>query len=153
VTPHEQLRQLEWLIGDRVDESGNAVVKTSTRWSEDKNFLLSDFLIQLPQRGTVRGTQRIGWDGSIGKFRSWVFDAEGGHAEGLWSHVDGRWIVKVTGVRPDGDVGTATNIYAPADPDSFFLSSVDRIVGDAAAPDVTVKVVRRPPEPKKQATN
>lgn len=151
VAPHEQLRQLEWLIGDWVDESDDAVVRTSTRWSDDKNFILSDFVVQLPQRGTIRGTQRIGWDASIGKIRSWVFDAEGGHGEGVWTRVDDRWIVKATGVRPDGDVGTATNIYMPAGPDSFILSSVDRLVGDEAAPDITVKVVRRPPDPNKQA--
>jgi hypothetical protein len=151
VAPHDQLKQLEWLIGDWVDESDESVVRTSTRWSDDKNFILSEFHIHIAGRRAMSGTQRIGWDASIGKFRSWVFDSEGGHAEGLWAQVRDRWVVKVTGVRPDGDIGTATNIYIPTGRDSFTLMSMDRIVGDEAAPDAIVKIVRKPPEPKKQA--
>jgi hypothetical protein len=59
--------------------------------------------------------------------------------------------VKLTGVGPDGEIGTATNIFIPTGKDSITLMSVDRIVGDAAAPDRTVQIVRKPPEPKKQA--
>jgi hypothetical protein len=61
VTPHEQLKQLEWLIGDWIDEGDDAVVQTSTRWSDDKQFILSDFVIRTPQRGSgaLRITQRL----------------------------------------------------------------------------------------------
>ena len=151
VTPHEQLRQLQWLIGDWIDESDDSVVRTSTRWSDDKNFILSDFHVHIAGRRAMSGTVRIGWDASISKFRSWVFDTEGGHANGLWTRVGDRWVVRVTGVRPDGEIGTATNIYIPTGKDSITLTSVDHIVGDEAAPDATVKMVRKPPEPKKQA--
>jgi len=149
-TTHGQLRQLEWIIGDWVEERGDSVVRTSARWSDDKNFILTDFQVQIAGRRALNGTTRIGWDASIARFRSWVFDTTGGHASGLWTRLDDRWVVKLTGVGADGDIGTATNIFIPGDDGSVTLMSVDRIVGDEAAPDTTVRMVRRPPEPKKQ---
>jgi hypothetical protein len=122
---------------------------TTTRWSEDGNFLLTDFAIRVAGRKVMSGTQRIGWDGSLDKFKSWVFDSEGGHAEGIWTEIEGRWVVKATGVRPDGDACSATHTYEQTGPDTYLFSVTDRIIGDETAPDFTAKVVRKPPEPEK----
>jgi uncharacterized protein (TIGR02246 family) len=148
-TPHARLKQLDWLIGEWVDESDESTMHTTTRWSEDGNFLISDFLIRVAGKKVMSGTQRIGWDGSLDKFKSWVFDSEGGHAEGIWTQIDDRWIVKATGVRPDGDACSATQIYEQLGPDAYAFSVSDRIVGDETAPNFTSHVVRKPPEPEK----
>ena len=145
-TPHEHLRQLEWLLGEWIDESDDAVVRTSTRWSKDGNFLLSDFYVQAAGLRTMDGTQRIGWDPVAKQIRSWVFDSEGGFGEGAWTRVGDEWIVKLTGVRPDGAVGSATNIYAPLDGKTIRWSSTHRVVGGELQPDVSVAVVRQPPK-------
>jgi uncharacterized protein (TIGR02246 family) len=146
-TPHARLKELEWLIGDWVDESDESTMRTSTRWSTDGNFILTSFAIQVAGRKVMSGTQRIGWDGSLEKFRSWVFDSEGGHGEGIWTAIDDRWIVKSTGVRPDGDACSATHTYVQKGPDAFLFSVTNRIVGDDAHPDFTSHVVRKPPDP------
>jgi len=146
-TPHARLKELEWLIGEWIDESEESTMHTSTRWSDDGNFIITSFAIHVAGRQVMNGTQRIGWDGSLDKFRSWVFDSEGGHAGGIWTEIDDRWIVKSTGVRPDGDAGSATNTYEQNGADSFLFSVTDRIVGDEAQPDFTARVVRKPPEP------
>ncbi len=151
-TPHSRLKQLDWLIGEWVDESDESTVQTNTRWSEDGHFIIADFTIQVVGRKVMSGTQRIGWDGSLEKFKSWVFDSEGGHAEGIWTEIDDRWIVKSTGVRPDGDACSATNAYERKGADAYLFSVTDRIVGDELQPDFTVHVVRKPPEPKSTAS-
>jgi uncharacterized protein (TIGR02246 family) len=148
-TPHARLKQLEWLVGEWIDESAESTMHTNTRWSEDGNFLVTDFMIRAAGRKVMNGTQRIGWDGSLEKFRSWVFDSEGGHAEGIWTEIDDAWIVKSTGVRPDGDAGSATQTYELKGKDSYVFSVTDRIVGNEALPDFTAKVVRKPPEPQR----
>jgi uncharacterized protein (TIGR02246 family) len=150
-TPHSRLKPLAWLIGEWVDESNDSTMHTTIRWSADGNFLIADFTIRVAGRNVMSGTQRIGWDGSLEKFKSWVFDSEGGHAEGIWTEVDGRWVVKVTGVRPDGDACTATNTYQQVTADRYLFSVTDRIIGQETAPDFTSRVVRRPPEPKTAA--
>jgi uncharacterized protein (TIGR02246 family) len=148
-SPHARLKQLEWLIGEWVDEGDDSTLHKTTRWSEDGNFIVSDFLIRTAGRKVMSGSQRIGWDGSLDKFKSWVFDSEGGHAEGIWTAIEDRWVVKMTGVRPDGDACSANHIYEPMGADAYLFSVTDCIIGDETAPDFTEKVVRKPPEPEK----
>ena len=148
-TPHARLKRLEWLIGEWVDENDESTLKKTTRWSEDGNFIISDFTIHVAGFKVMSGSQRIGWDGSLEKFKSWVFDSEGGHAEGIWTLIEDSWVVKMTGVRPDGDACSATHIYEPIGADAYLFSVTDRIIGDEAAPSFTERVVRKPPEPEK----
>jgi uncharacterized protein (TIGR02246 family) len=151
-TPHAYLKRLEWLIGEWVDESGESTMHIKTRWSDDGNFIVSDFTIRVAGRKVLSGTQRIGWDGSLDKFKSWVFDSEGGYAEGIWTENDDRWIVKSTGVRPEGDACSATQTYDQDGPDAYVFSATDRIVGDDFEPDFIAEVVRKPPEPDQGAS-
>lgn len=148
-TPHEELQELAWLIGDWVDESSESVVKTSVRWSEDKNFILSEFVVQVAGKPALKGTHRIGWDGMAKRFKSWVFDSRGGHAEGTWTQLDDRWVVKLTGVSATGEAASMTNVYQTAGPDAYTFTVMDRVLGDDILPDVSVRVVRKPPVPAK----
>ena len=62
LTNHERLMPLEWLVGDWIDESPDPVVITSCKWSDNKNFLLSDINIRVQGSNAMHLTQRIGWD-------------------------------------------------------------------------------------------
>ena len=97
-TPEEQLKQLQWMIGDWVDESPEALVVTSYRWTDNQCYILSEFKVQSAGRPEMTGTQRIGWDPLAKTIRSWVFDSEGGFGEGTWTRDGDHWIVKRTGV-------------------------------------------------------
>ena len=72
-TPHARLKVLEWLIGEWVDESDESTMHSKTRWSDDGHFIITDFTIRVVGRKVMNITQRIGWDGSLEKFKSWVF--------------------------------------------------------------------------------
>jgi uncharacterized protein (TIGR02246 family) len=146
---HEQLRPLAWLVGDWIDDGGNVVVNSSCRWSEDGNFLLQEFALQISGRNAMRVSQRIGWDPIAKRVRSWVFDSEGGYGESLWTRDGDIWVIKATGVRPDGTTASSTNVLVPAGKDGYVWRSRDRIVGDEVAPAMEVKVVRKPPQPKR----
>jgi hypothetical protein len=146
---HEQLQDLAWLVGDWVDDDGSTVVKSSCRWSEDGNFLLQEFQLKISGRNAMRVSQRIGWDPVANSIRSWVFDSEGGFGESLWTRDDDVWVIKATGVRPDGLTASATNELVRAGKDAYVFRTRDRIVGDDVLPPMEVKVVRKPPEPKK----
>ncbi len=150
VQPHEQLKQLEWLVGEWVDESPSEAVEHRCHWSNDGHYLLGEFVVQWEGLPALKGDLRIGWDPLTKQIKSWVFDSEGGYAEGYWTKVGEGWIVKMTGVRPDGSTATATNSYVPLRRDQYRYSSVDRIVGGQTEPDQTVTIVRKPPQPKNQ---
>jgi uncharacterized protein (TIGR02246 family) len=146
----ENLKQLEWMVGEWVDESPNAVVEHTCRWSEDGHFLLGEFTVQVGDRPAMSGSVRIGWDALRQQIRSWVFDSEGGFAEGFWTRADDRWIVKMTGVRPDGAAASTTNSYTPLRADAFLFTTADRVVGNELQPDQSITVVRKPPQPASQ---
>jgi uncharacterized protein (TIGR02246 family) len=145
---HERLRPLAWLVGEWVDDGGSAVVFSTCRWSEDGNFLLQDFQLQISGQDAMQVSQRIGWDPLAQRIRSWVFDSEGGFGESVWTRNGDAWVIKATGVRPDGTTGSATNVLVPAGTDGYVWRSTDRIVGDEAVSPIEVKVVRKPPAPK-----
>jgi hypothetical protein len=109
LSPYDSLRELEWLIGDWVNEDEDSVVESSYRWDTNKAFLLNDFSIRVKGKKVLTGTQRIGRDPLTKQIKAWVFDSEGGNAESLWSSLDDGWIMKAKGVRSDGKVVTVTN--------------------------------------------
>jgi len=148
-SPAEQLRQLDWLVGSWVDEGSDEVIKSTWKWSEDGNFILGDFSVEARGRLVIKGTQRIGWDGSRKQIRSWVFDAAGGFVEGYWNKTaSGQWVVKTRGVNSEGERTSQTTVYEPRGKDSFLLTLRDRMEGNQSDPDVTVTIVRAGPTPK-----
>jgi uncharacterized protein (TIGR02246 family) len=131
---HKQLQQLEWMLGEWVNESDDGVVKTHCKWSDDGNYLLREFDVKVEGRIALRGTQRIGWDPQRKQFRMWVFDDRGGFAEGLLSRDGERWITKASGVRSDGQSVSTTNAFTSVGKDRILWETLERTVGGEAVP-------------------
>ena len=110
LSPHDHLMNLEWLIGDWVNESDDAVVSTTCKWEKGGNFLVREFSMKTKGQPVLSGTQRIGWDPLKRRFKTWIFDSEGGHGEGFWTRDGNQWVVKVEGVGREGKPVSATNI-------------------------------------------
>jgi uncharacterized protein (TIGR02246 family) len=150
LSPHDRLKELEWMLGEWVDEGEGSVILTSCRWSEDQNFLLRRYSVQIQGKIASTGTQRIGWDPVTNSFKSWVFDNQGGYSEGVWSRDGQRWVVKTSGPLRDGKISTETNIITPVNKDMARWKSVDRTVSGIVLPDTPEFVlVRKPPQPQK----
>jgi hypothetical protein len=144
----DRLQQLEWLVGDWVEESPDARLMTQVRWDDSHNFLVRTYELQLAGAPATTGTQIIGWDPRIGQIRSWNFDSKGGFGGGVWQSQGDRWLVKSTGVMRDGRGTTATQIIEKVNNDSFRFSSYDRTAGDETLDDVSgVLIVRKAPDP------
>ena len=149
VRPHDRLKDLEWMVGDWVDEGSDSVVRLVCRWSEDENFLTRKFTVRQQGKPVMTVHQRIGWDPLARQIRSWEFDSEGGFGEGKWSRADQRWVIKHEGVRPEGTTASATNIMTQVRSDLIRWVSTERILGDESVPvDETYVLVRIPPPPQ-----
>lgn len=147
-TPAEHLQGLAWLVGTWVDENSDALVQTTFRWSDDQNFLLSEFTMQVGSNPPLKGTQRIGWDPRTNELRAWTFYSDGGFGEAVWTRDGNRWISKTLGVSRGGRVASATNILTQTGKDHATFQSRDRIAGGVAVPDIAeVPIVRKPPPP------
>jgi uncharacterized protein (TIGR02246 family) len=150
ISHHERLRELEWLVGDWVEESNDAVVTTSFAWADNENFLVRSFDVRVKGKPALSGTQRIGWDPLTKQIKSWVFDSRGGYGDGLWTRSGNQWVIKASGVRPDGRTATATQVLTFVDKDTLRWKSIDRTLGDEIVPEIDeITMVRKPPQPKK----
>ncbi len=144
-TNHERLQPLAWLVGDWIDESDEATVSTSCKWSDDKNFLMQHIQVQRAGKVAMTVSQRIGWDSVQKCVHSWVFDSEGGFGEGLWTRTDDGWIIKANGIRNDGSTASATNSIIRVGKDAFIWRSTDRVAAGQVGDPVQVRIVRKPP--------
>lgn len=149
LSPHDHLLELEWMLGDWVDESHDGVIHTSCHWSKDQNFLVRDFTLMIDGKPTERGHQRIGWDAGVDQFKSWVFDHDGGHSEGLWTRTGKKeWTIKATGRLSDGRAIEATQILTFVNKNTAKWKSTKRIIDGDAVPDLDeVTLVKTPPKP------
>jgi uncharacterized protein (TIGR02246 family) len=147
--PEEQLSQLDWLKGDWVDEHEHSVVSFSCQPCDKGKFLLRQFSMKTDGAETLSGSQRIGWDPLTRQLRTWIFDSEGGHAEGFW-HQDGdSWTLKLTGVTADGETASGTSIYTPINDHTMTWQAVDHVIGGVQMPDGPVyTLVQKLPPPK-----
>lgn len=144
-TAHEYLAPLAWLVGEWINEGADGKVAITYRWSDDKNYLLGEFDFTPTGAARRKSSQRIGWDPAAGKIRSWLFDADGGFAEGIWTVVADGAVIKTASVNPDGSTATATMTVTPEGKDRYKIAGTDRIVGDAREVDFEITVARRPP--------
>ena len=146
-TPHERLQDLAWMVGDWLDESPGSSSKTSCRWDESGNFLLHEFKIQIAGMSGRSGSMRIGWDPLAGRFKSWTFDVDGGHAEGEWTLVGEEWVVKSRGVNAAGQTTSAMSVFRFIDNDTMTWRSYDRFVGGEKTDDIPVNHIKRQAPP------
>jgi len=135
-TAYDHLRQLEWLIGRWVDQGDDVRVDTTCRWTANRTFITRSFTVSGGDRVELSGTQVIGWDPAAGQIRSWVFDSDGGFAQGEWRKEGDRWLIHHSGVLPDGGKASAVNIITPVDENRFTWQSVDRGVDGRLLPDI-----------------
>jgi len=143
ISHHDRLRPLEWLVGDWIDESADALISTTCRWADGENFLVQEFSARFGRRPIVNGSTRIGWDPLAKQVRSWTFDSDGGFSEGLWTKTDEMWIMKSNGVTSDGRTTSATTIVRRIDADTISWESRDRVVGEEVQSDIPAILVKR----------
>lgn len=147
LTPHDRLKELEWLVGDWINESQDAVVHTACKWADNGNFLIREFTMKTHGQPVLSGTQRIGWDPVRGQFKTWIFDTEGGFGEGYWTRNGDEWVIKAEGVQQDGRHASVTNILKRLGKDRASWQSVDRTLGGVSVPGIDeFTLVRKPPE-------
>lgn len=144
---YENLKPLEWMIGSWIDQDENATIQTDCQWTKNQNFIQRSFAVVIGDKVEMAGLQIVGWDPIAKQIRSWVFDSDGGFAEGTWTRSGDRWQIHQAGVLPNGSKSSAVNIMTPIDGDSFTWQSVNREINGDVMPNVDeVLVVRKSAE-------
>lgn len=140
---YEQLKELEWIIGSWVDADDQAQIDTTCQWTRNKNFITRSFTVSIRDRIDMAGMQIIGWDPKAKQIRSWVFDSDGGFAEGRWTKRENGWSVATSGVTSDGRSASSVNVITYVNDDQFQWRSEGRMVDGELQPNIDgVTVVR-----------
>ncbi len=148
VSQYDHLKDLEWMVGNWVDADEDSRIVTTCQWSRNKNFLIRWFSAYVKDRVDLAGVQIIGWDPAAKQIRSWVFDSDGGFAEGRWTKKGNHWYVTTTGTLPDGGKAASVNVITCVDNNHFRWKSVNRTVDGRLLPNIDeVVVVRVGPTP------
>lgn len=145
----DRLSDLEWLVGQWIDKSGDATITTDCAWTANQAFLTRSFTVKVKDQTNMQGTQIIGWDPVAGRIRSWVFDSDGGFSEGFWRREKDRWVIKTRSVLPGGNQGAAVNVLTRVDDDTCTWKSIGREVDGVLLPNVEEVTLHRQPAKKK----
>jgi uncharacterized protein (TIGR02246 family) len=140
---YEQLKDLEWMIGTWIDRDDQARIETTCQWTRNKNFINRAFTVSVGDQVDLAGMQIIGWDPATKQIRSWVFDSDGGFAEGRWTKNDNRWSITVTGTMPDDRKASSINVITCVDENQFKWQSVSRTVDGELLPNIDEVLVVR----------
>ena len=141
---YEHLRDLDWMVGDWVDQEGGISVETNCEWTSNRNFLLRTFRVVNGDDIEMEGTQVVGWDADRQQIRSWVFDSDGGFGTGYWTRQKNGWVIEASFQTSDGTKGSSLNRFTMVNRDQFTYQSTNRVLGDESLPDIQeITVVRR----------
>jgi uncharacterized protein (TIGR02246 family) len=149
VAPNERLKELEWMVGEWVDESEDSQVTSTVRWGQGKGYLVRDYSVQVKGEPTTSGLMVIAWDAQSDQIKSWIFNADGSHGEGCWTRVtENQWVIKAHGSTGDGRPTSATQVITLINKAAIKTSSIDRIVGGEITGDIEeIIMVRKPMAP------
>ena len=141
----DKLKELEWLVGNWVDddEDDETTVEIACKWAKNQNFLVRTYTVSVRDQISVSGVQMIGWDPSAKQIRSWSFDSDGGFGEGLWTKKGKSWYIQTKDTDPDGQKSSAVNVLTFVDNNNFTWSSIDRQSGGVLLPNITEMPVTR----------
>jgi len=141
---YEQLKVLEWMVGQWTTEAENAEVDVDCNWTKNKNFLTRAFKISIGEEYEFSGMQIIGWDASAKQIRSWTFDSNGTFAEATWEQRKGNWFIRNRGVLPDGRAATMINVMKQSGENAFSWQTIERTAGGELLPNIDeIAIVRR----------
>lgn len=143
---YRHLNPLEWLVGDWKNDpaaAGGASIRSNCDWADNRSFLIRKFSTTLRGQTAVSGTEVIGWDPREHQIRSWDFDSDGGYGQSSWNRDGNRWIIKRSGVQPDGSQISATHVVTLLDADTLLLQASDRLRNGEKQPGVDPTLVRR----------
>ena len=138
LTPRDRLEELAWLIGEweETDKTDDLSIRSQYLWARGGNFLTRNVTVKRVGNVTLEGWQIIGWDPVEERLRSWTFDGEGGFAEGYFTRDGTRWLLRETGVAPDGSRTSGDNTLTKLSADRFVWESNNRTLNGDPQPGI-----------------
>ena len=140
-----ELRDLEWLIGSWQAKRADVEVHTTYEWLGNKAFIRGNISVREKDR-SVSAMQLIGIDPQTGELAIWVFESDGGVAQGTCTRDGKAWVFETKGLTADGGELGAKNILVRVNNDTITWQPVNLTIDDEEIGDLPpVKVTRVKP--------
>jgi uncharacterized protein (TIGR02246 family) len=138
LTPADHLAELSWLLGswEESDKTNDLTIRSLYSWARGGNFLTRSVTVKRGEDVTMEGWQIIGWDPLAEQLRSWTFDGEGGYADGYFTRDGDRWLLRETGVAPDGSRTSGDNTITKVSADKLTWESNNRTLDGDPQPSI-----------------
>ena len=153
-TTAPEMKELDWMAGEWSAQTKDLDLEISARWNSNHTFLVRELKVSKSGQLSFTGTQRIGFDAATNSIKSWMFDSDGGQAEGTWTKQGNAWIVRASGTLPDGKHTASTTEYIYDGKNSFTWKSMDgrTNANGETVPHLDLKVLRKTaPQPGSDA--
>lgn len=139
----ESLSPLDWLVGTWVDDGGDVLVESKCKWAGEKAFLSIQFTVHSEKQPLQEGLTIVGWDDQKKCIRSWMFDTDGGIAEGTGVLSENTWQMRNRHILPDGRLASAITMYRKIDDNHLGWRRIAQEVDGELRPDMEEIVVVR----------
>ncbi|QDS97555.1 YybH family protein [Adhaeretor mobilis] len=140
---YENLKDLEWIIGEWIDETDGVKIEITCRWTENKNFISRTFAVSNAEEVESSGLQIIGWDSKEKKISSWLFDSQGNIITGTWAKRDDRWTVQSLASLAGGISGSFITVFQPLEDGTYTWQKINQVVDGELLPNIEKSIVRR----------
>ena len=140
---YEQLKDLEWMIGQWIDAGEGITIEMACDWTANQNFISRKYSVSTEQGIESSGLQIIGWDAKQKQIRSWLFDSDGGVITGTWTKGDDRWVVQSVVSLTDGTSGSFTSIFKPSEDGNYTWQKINRVLDGRLLPNIGEVIVQR----------
>jgi uncharacterized protein (TIGR02246 family) len=115
-------------------------------WDQSGKFLTGEMLTTTADGEPQAGILRIGWDAAKKSIVSWIFDAEGGASQGIWTATDDGWLVRSEGTTGDGETVTANQQLTTDGKDTLIWAVTNKVIAGEKQPDGEMRIVRQAPD-------
>jgi uncharacterized protein (TIGR02246 family) len=115
-------------------------------WDPTGKFILGETLTSTSDSEPQQGSIRIGWNAARKSIIAWIFDAEGGATQSIWTRTDESWIIRAEGTTADGETITASQELKPEGADTLLWTATNRVIDGEKQPNITYRIVRQAPD-------
>lgn len=115
-------------------------------WDAGGKNIIAEMLTSTADAEPQAGSIRIGWDASKQQIVSWMFDANGGSNQGVWTPTEDGWLIRSEGTTGDGESLTASQQLTSEGADTLIWAASHRVLDGEKVPDRTLRLVRQAPE-------
>jgi uncharacterized protein (TIGR02246 family) len=133
---------LDILTGHWTAQVGDKTFAISAAWNPTHTFLVRELKVSAKGGLLQSASEQIGWDPATHHVRSWMFDSDGGHAEGVWTLEGNAWIVQAATTLADGKRMTSTNIVSLEGHDALVWKLTNGRRNGKVMNDVEIKLTR-----------